>query len=119
MNIEDYIPFGYRNKIDRVSLEIRTGYGDRQNRQLIEEAIVKRRIPIANVGGGYFRPDGSPEDTIRWREYCLKELKRTSSQNKKSRVLRSMLPPERKEPDNQMDIFDFIGGGEQGCRTGL
>lgn len=111
MHIEDYIPLGYRNKIDRISLEIRTGLSDRANRKLIEEAMMERCIRIANVGNGYFRPDGSPEDNLRWREYCMKELKRTSTQNKKSRFLQSTLPPQMDDLEkNQVNIFDLLGG---------
>lgn len=111
MHIEDHIPYGYRNKIDRISLEIRTGYSDRQNRQMIEEAMLERNVKIANVGGGYFRPDGSPEDELKWKEYCFKELKRTSTQNRKSNFLRATLPPHLSDMEkNQVSMFDLLGG---------
>lgn len=108
MKIEDMIPIGYSNRIDRVALEIRTGLGDRANRRLIEEAMINRGVMICNVGNGYFRPDGSTEDMVRWRKYCLKELKRCSTQNRKSVFLRSTLPPERNELEkNQMNLSEF------------
>ena len=118
MNIEDHIPYGYRNRIDRVSLEIQTGCSDRENRQRIEEAILERGIAIANVGGGYFRPDGTPEDTIKWREYCLKELKRSHTLNQKCRVLKAMMPKENDDSEDQMSIFEILERGVKRCQTG-
>lgn len=118
MNIEEYIPYGYRNRIDRVSLEINTGCNDRENRRRIEEAILERGIAIANVGGGYFRPDGSPEDAIKWREYCLKELKRNSTQNQKCRVLKALMPRGNYDSEDQMSIFEILESEVQRCQTG-
>lgn len=75
IKIEDYIPQGQLFAVDRVALASMTGLEDRQNRQLIVEAI-ERGIPIINNGSGYFICDGSIEDKLAAQEYMRKEFAR-------------------------------------------
>lgn len=108
--IEDYIPFGYKNKIDRVSLEIRTNQSDRVNRNLMAKALLERDVVIINIDNAYFRPDGSAEDNLKLRAYYNRECKRTSSCSKRCRILKKHLPqePRNELEKNQMSLFDFM-----------
>ena len=63
MFIENYIPFGYKNRISRETLEALTRQGDRTNRERIAEALQERRVLIVNIDNAYFRPDGSQKHT--------------------------------------------------------
>lgn len=110
MFIEDYIPYGHKNRIDRISLEIKTGYSDRKNRQLMAEALLERNAVIINVDNAYFRPDGSPEDNLKLRAYYKRECKRTSSCSKRCRIIKSILPKEPKSDleKNQLSIDDWL-----------
>lgn len=53
MNIADYIPVGYYNRITREQLMLRTGYSDRKIRDMIADS----EELIINVDKGYFIPD--------------------------------------------------------------
>ena len=87
INIADYIPKGYHNRITREQLSRVTGYSDRK----IREMIAENEELIINVDKGYFIPD----------EYCMydrelvnlyfnRETKRAASVLKKIRKFRKM-----------------------------
>ncbi len=60
--IENFIPSGHANAISRSELCSLLGMNDRAVRRSIETAVTERRIPIVNIGHGYFKPDGSEID---------------------------------------------------------
>lgn len=80
INISDYIPTGYRNRISRELLIYKTGYSDRTIREMIAES----EDLIINVDKGYFIPD---ETCIYDREltakYFEREMKRAEAVLKK------------------------------------
>ena len=47
--IENYIPFGYANRISREKLSADTHMSDRKNRKLMEEALLYRDTLIINI----------------------------------------------------------------------
>lgn len=87
INIADYIPTGYRNRVTRKRLEYLTGYSDRQIREMIAESDEL----IINVDKGYFIPD---DTCIRDRElvnlYFNREKKRAESVLKKINKYKKM-----------------------------
>lgn len=99
--IEDYIPFGYANKISRTDLEILTGTSDRINRRSIAEALEERNVVIANVDGGYFRPTESEVDRLMLNNYIRKESARAYSCISKCRRLNKIL-----QINGQMEMFN-------------
>lgn len=109
MAIEDYVPFGYHNRISRTSLSIASHYSDRRMRQEIENALVERSVLIINIDDGYFRPDGSPEDNERTKAYLLREQARTSSCNKRCKAILRCLTQKREDElsKHQMNLKDF------------
>lgn len=107
--IENYIPFGYKNRINRITLSDVTHQSDRKNRQEIEDALLNRGVLIVNIDNGYFRPDGSTEDAVKAKSYLLREQARTSSCSKKCKAIIKCLSP-KKEDDltkNQLSISDY------------
>lgn len=87
INISDYIPTGYHNRITREQLERSTGYSDRKIRDLIADSDEL----IINVDKGYFIPD---EKCLKDRElvnyYFNREKKRAETVLKKIRKYRKM-----------------------------
>lgn len=107
--IENYIPFGYKNRINRITLSYVTHQNDRKNRQEIEDALLNRGVLIVNIDNGYFRPDGSTEDEIKAKAYLLREQARTSSCRKRCKAIIKCLA-QKKEDDmtmNQLSISDY------------
>lgn len=107
--IENYIPFGYKNRINRITLAYVTHQNDRKNRQEIEDALLNRGVLIVNIDNGYFRPDGSTEDEIKAKAYLLREQARASSCSKKCKAIIKSLSP-KKEDDltkNQLSFSDY------------
>lgn len=84
--IEDYIPFGYANRISRSQLQLRTGCTDRKNRELIEDAA-ERGVVIYSDDGGYFQYLDERDD-IHVRAYMIREENRFKTMSHKNRLLR-------------------------------
>lgn len=105
--IENYIPFGYKNRISRDYLTSITGKSDRINRDEIKEALLLRGILIVNIDNGYFRPDGSAEDKLKARAYVRREDKRKSSFIRSSNAMHRCLGPEEVKDNGQMSLKDF------------
>ena len=69
MAIEDLIPFGKDHAINRERLEMLTGYTDRVNRQLIEDARTRGAVIINDQDGSGYYQTAEPEDIARqWRQ---------------------------------------------------
>lgn len=109
MFIENYIPFGYKNRISRETLEALTHQGDRTNRERMAEALYERHILIVNIDNAYFRPDGSPEDTLRAEAYYRRECARTGSCKKRCDAIRECLRPKKHDElsKNQISLKQF------------
>ena len=107
--IENYIPFGYQNRISRIALSAVTHQNDRQNRKEIEEALYDRHVLIVNIDNGYFRPDGSAEDSLKAKSYLLREQMRTSSCNRRCKAILKILAPKKEDElsNNQMSLSDY------------
>lgn len=105
--IENYIPFGYKNRISREKLVSDTRMSDRKIRKEMEEALLIRGTLIINIDNGYFRPDGSPEDRQKAKAYLLREMVRTSSCNKRCKAIRRCLTPKKEDTTGQMSLKDF------------
>lgn len=103
--IENYIPFGYANRISREKLSADTHMSDRKNRKLMEEALLYRDTLIINIDNGYFRPDGSLGDRQKAKAYLYREQMRTSSCSKRCKAIRQCLTP--KEDTGQMSLKEF------------
>lgn len=74
MNIKNFIPKGFRNRISRKDLEFVTGQKDRINRHMIEEAQRAGSV-IVSFDKGYFqRQDERDDEYIR--AYLAKEWRR-------------------------------------------
>lgn len=104
--IENYIPFGYKNRISREKLVSDTRMSDRKIRKAMEEALLLRGTLIINIDNGYFRPDGSHEDRQKAKAYLFREMARTSSCNKRCKAIRRCLTP-KAENTGQMSLKDF------------
>ena len=65
MLIENYIPYGWKNRVSRESLSILTHQNDRKNRLEMKEALIDRGVLIVSDSGGYFRPDKSEGVSIK------------------------------------------------------
>ena len=104
--IENYIPFGYANRISRQKLVSDTNMSDRKIRQELEDALLLRGTLVINIDNGYFQPDGSLEDRQRVKEYLFREQARTSSCNKRCKAIRRCLTP-KAENTGQMSLKDF------------
>jgi hypothetical protein len=104
--IENYIPFGYANRISRQKLVSDTNMSDRKIRQELEDALLLRGTLVINIDNGYFQPDGSLEDRQRVKEYLFREQARTSSCNKRCKAIRKCLTP-KAENTGQMLLKDF------------
>lgn len=104
--IENYIPFGYKNRISREKLVSDTRMSDRKIRKAMEEALLLRGTLIINIDNGYFRPDGSHEDRQKAKAYLFREMARTSSCNKRCKAIRRCLTP-KAENIGQMSLKDF------------
>lgn len=79
-NILDYIPKGRANAVTRTALCLKTGFGDRQVRDLIHYA--RREASILNLsdGKGYFRPDlDDPVERAMLAAYVRQEESRIKS----------------------------------------
>lgn len=74
--IENYIPFGYANRISREKLVADTRLSDRKIRKELEEALLQRDTLIINIDNGYFRPDGSLADRQKVKAYLFREQTR-------------------------------------------
>lgn len=75
--IENFIPEGNENAISRIELRLLTDKNDRTVREMIAEAVNVRKIPIVNVGNGYFIVrSGNEEDRMCAREYIAMEMHR-------------------------------------------
>ena len=109
MLIENFIPFGYQNRISRYSLSTASHLSDRRMRKEIETALLERNVLIINIDDGYFRPDGSAEDTARVKSYLLREQARTLSCNKRCKAIMKCLKPKREDElaKNQMSLSQF------------
>ena len=107
--IENYIPFGYKNRISRDALSAITHQNDRKNRKEMETALLERKVLIVNIDNGYFKPDGSPEDTLKAKAYLFREQARTTSCSKRCKAIVSCLtqPKEDSVTKNQMSLADF------------
>ena len=103
--IENYIPFGYANRISREKLVAYTRLSDRKIRREMEEALLHRDTLIINIDNGYFRPDGSLEDRQKAKAYLFREMARTSSCSKRCKAIRRCLTP--KADTGQMSLKDF------------
>jgi hypothetical protein len=104
--IENYIPFGYANRISRQKLVSDTNMSDRKIRQELEDALLLRGTLVINIDNGYFQPDGSLEDRQRVKEYLFREKARTSSCNKRCKAIRKCLTP-KAENTGQMSLKVF------------
>ena len=104
--IENYIPFGYANRISRQKLVSDTNMSDRKIRQELEDALLLRGTLVINIDNGYFQPDGSLEDRQRVKEYLFREQARTSSCNKRCKAIRKCLTPNA-EDTGQMSLKEF------------
>ena len=104
--IENYIPFGYANRISRQKLVSDTNMSDRKIRQELEDALLLRGTLVINIDNGYFQPDGSMEDRQRAKEYLFREQARTSSCNKSCKAIRKCLTP-KAEDTGQMSLKEF------------
>lgn len=109
MLIENYIPRGYKNRISRETLEALTRQGDRTNRERMAEALYERHILIVNIDNAYFRPDGSPEDTLKAEAYYRRECTRTGSCKKRCEAIRECLRPKTQDElsKNQISLKQF------------
>ncbi len=107
--IENYIPFGYEKRISRSTLQALTHQSDRKNREEMETALLQRDVLIINIDNGYFRPDGSMEDTLKAKFYLRREQKRTFSNSKRCKAIENCLKPPREDDisKNQMSLADF------------
>ena len=111
MLIENYIPYGWKNRVSRESLSILTHQNDRKNRLEMKEALIDRGVLIVSDSGGYFRPDGSKEDILKAKGYLLREQARSSSCRRACKAIAAALGPNKPEDDlikNQMSLFDFL-----------
>lgn len=104
--IENYIPFGYANRISRQKLVSDTNMSDRKIRQELEDALLLRGTLVINIDNGYFQPDGSLEDRQRVKEYLFREQARTSSCNKRCNAIRKCLTP-KEDDTGQMSLKEF------------
>lgn len=104
--IENYIPFGYENRISREKLSADTHMSDRKIRKLMEEALLYRETLIINIDNGYFRPDGSLADRQKVKAYLFREQARTSSCSKRCKAIRRCLAP-KADNTGQMSLKDF------------
>ena len=104
--IENYIPFGYANRISRQKLVLDTNMSDRKIRQELEDALLLRGTLVINIDNGYFQPDGSLEDRQRVKEYLFREQARTSSCNKRCKAIRKCLT-QKAEDTGQMSLKEF------------
>lgn len=104
--IENYIPFGYENRISRSKLVSDTKMSDRKIRQAMEEALLIRGTLIVNIDNGYFRQDGSLGDRQKAKAYLYREQMRTSSCSKRCKAIRQCLKP-KAEDTGQMSLMDF------------
>lgn len=91
--IENYIPFGYKNRISRETLQTITRQSDRKNRKEMEDALYERNVAIVNIDNGYFRPDGSLGDAEKARSYLYRERTRSKSCSKHCKALEAALNP--------------------------
>lgn len=76
MRIEEYIPFGFENRVSRDSLVALTGLSDATIRHLISEAKELRGVIICSSCHyvGYFRPRRNIPSEVEMAKSCLKEL---------------------------------------------
>ena len=74
MQIEEFIPKGYRNRVSRGYLVEILHITDRDIREAISEAR-KRGVLIASCGGGYFQREDDRDDPY-IAEYYAKECHR-------------------------------------------
>lgn len=105
--IEDYIPFGYANRLSRDYLKALTGKSDRINRVEMKEALLERNVLIVNIDNGYFRPDGSDGDRLKAKAYVRREDKRKSTFIKASIKMHRCLRDDDAEDTGQMSLMDF------------
>lgn len=104
--IENYIPFGYANRISRQKLVSDTNMSDRKIRQELEDALLLRGTLVINIDNGYFQPDGSVEDRQKAKAYLYREQMRTSSCSKRCKAIRQCLTP-KAEDTGQMSLKEF------------
>ena len=104
--IENYIPFGYANRISREKLVTDTRLSDRKIRKELEEALLQRDTLIINIDNGYFRSDGSLADRQKVKAYLFREQARTSSCSKRCKAIRRCLAP-KADNNGQMSLKDF------------
>ena len=108
LNIEDFIPSGYDNRVSRSELQITTGMRDRVIRKEIEDAR-NRGFFIISADGGYFQYLDEKDDPHA-QAYILKEERRfrtISHQNKQLRRAWRRIKPEadKKQVPGQMSMF--------------
>ena len=77
--IEDIIPKGYENRIERREIVQRYGISDRLLRLMIAES----EVPVVNIGNGYFIPTKKKKDRHIASIYKMQELARIKSIQKK------------------------------------
>lgn len=90
--IENFIPEGNENAISRIELRLLTNKNDRTVREMIAEAVNVRKVPIVNVGNGYFIVRaGNEEDRMCAREYLAMETNRCMEIQRKLRSIHTAL----------------------------
>ncbi len=82
MQISEYIPTGYDNRLSRTQLSIITGLDDRKVRDLISNS----KAVIISKDGGYFQPSDDERNLVE--EYYRKEQARVRTLAVKLRRLR-------------------------------
>lgn len=107
MNIKNYIPKGYGNRITRDELVFETGQSDRVNRNLIEIAQ-KSGVLIVSYNKGYFQKLDERDDEF-IRAYLAKEWHRNYDHRMKLEALyRSWTGIDPKQIPGQM-VLDLGG----------
>lgn len=86
IDITDFIPKGYDNRISRFDLRQLLNLDDRSIRESIADAQA-RGIMIASCNGGYFRRKNKKDDPY-IAEYVAQERHRFTAQSKKLKALR-------------------------------
>jgi len=102
IDIEDYIPEGYENRVTRGYLHEVSGLTDRKVRQEIARARSDRGVLIISADGGYFIPEKC--DRVHVNMYCAQEWTRAKSQYENARQLRRMVREWSGLPANDKDF---------------
>ena len=95
--IEDYIPYGYHNRVSRSYLHEILHIQDRQIRDQIAQAA-ERGVLIASADGGYFQRESAADDPY-IEGYIAQERKRFTTQSHKLKLLRHAMQEVNPEYD--------------------